>query len=343
MKNNRRFAFVFLFIFILSQGLVLGDEVKRNIFDLGFFMGRPGSEGLRDQDLLVSDSRIMQNVRDYVGRAVKTAEELGIPTDSLNQFLANCENFTRSQYMTQGRQMIDFLQNSCRNMFGETGAVIFTIGVWMGGAQNLSEFARQYSRVQRPGTYALIQRNVGWMQQNAPVVELSVDRINRLGTGLNTPTGLPFGGILNDLEAVLDQWRRELLGQPGFPVTSVVTDSNWNAEVMQAGLPVLVVFGASFNPQSARLIKTVKGMANKYKRKVKFVTADPKDCPKTFGNERIMNMPVMRIYFKGQMTGELTGNQTEENISKFIDENLGQPGILGIEMARPVIKKKIQI
>jgi thioredoxin 1 len=338
MRFHRRRFFLTITVFILLTGLLSADQTKRNVFDLGFNLGRPGSEGLKDQDLLANDSRIMGNIQKYLGKAVETAEKLGISSASIKKFLADCESFTRAQYMKEGDQVRDRLQAACRIKFGEGAAVIFTMGVWMGGAQNIASTGAQFTRGQRPGTYKLVQRNVGWMQQSAPALGLDTDRIKRLNESLNSRAGISFTSIQDSLENIRDRWREELLNQPGFAIATVLTDANWNTEVVQSDIPVLVVFGANFNPPSARLISTVKGMAKKYEGKVKFLTADPKDCPKTCRKEKIMSMPLIRIYNKGAKMGELIGNQPAEAISRFIDETIST-GLLGIVMDKPSIKR----
>jgi len=303
-------------------------------------MARPTSQGLKDNEALSANAEIMGSIQKYLNSSLETAQILGLTTDSLENFKRACETFTRAQYMNQGRLVLDEYQQQCRNKFGEESGVIFTIGVWMAGAEATAAYGRGFRRSERPGTYDLIVRNVGWLKDNAANIRLSQDQIDDLFANLNTDPGPPFYSIQDGLQQIRDSWRDELQNQPPIYQVFALTDGNFSDIVVQSDLPILVVFGPRFNPQTATLIKRIEDMVPHYTGKAKFGTAEPQTCPKIYQQEKIMKPPLVRLYKKGVVVGELKGEMSEEAIKRLIDDNISFTGLLGIEMQTPTTPEK---
>ena len=338
MKKSR-FKKISLTCFCLLLFVSLwADEMRVNVYNLGYSLGRPCSQGLRDNDMLAVNSRIMQNVRSYLNDAIRLAQQLEIDSAGIDLFKQNCEQYTRSQYMTQGRILMDNLQQICNTNFGEEGAVIFTMGIWMGGAECTAAFGAGFDRSQRPGTYALIQRNVGWMRDNAPRISLDTRQINRLFDNMNRDPGVSFSSARSSLRRIREDWITELRQQPSFFQLVNLTDATWESEVLQSSIPVLVVFGPSYDVPSRRMIKVIEGMLKEYLGRVKFAIAPLPQCKGTYQKMRVMAFPTLLLFKGGNQIARKQGGQSEAAIRALIDANLESEGLLGIKMAKPIKK-----
>ncbi len=340
VKKLNFLFFILCFFLLISAGSLFADQQRQDVFKLGYNLGRAVSMGLDMNALLSSNSQIYTNIRRCLGNVLSIAGNLGLPTESIRTLLRDVPMLSRQQYLDQSPQgprgrsrvLMDELQQQCRDRFGEQAALIFSQGVWLGGAEGTADYGQGYTRETRPGTYDLLRRNVTWLQGNAGASGLSQAPIDRLDAEL--ARGITFGQAFYNLESLRRRWLQELLDQPSLsgsvPLVEL-SDSNWNSEVGQSPTPVLVVFCSSFDANSGKQVKVIEGIAGKYPG-VKFAKADMRDCRKIFQQEGITAFPIIRLYKNGRSVGQLQGKQNEEAIANLIGSGQSSGGLLGVEM-----------
>ena len=322
---------------------VRADQTRQEVFDLGYDVGRPCAQGIGDNAALASDARILSEVRRGLSGAVAAANNLGLSSQSLGALLREAPSLTRAQYLGLGsfapgrsRVVMDELQQGCRQKYGEEAATLFTQGVWMGGAQCTARAGEGFDRRERPGTYALVERNVSWMEGNAAAVGCSKDAISRLRQQMATRPGPAFGEIRARLEDIARAWRDELRKQPPFGAAPVVqlTNENWVAEVVRSEVPVLVLFMTPSSPPAMKQLKFLEEYAGHYDAgTVKFGRAEPKTCGKVFQQERIIAIPEIRLYRNGHSAGKLESLNDKAALDRLLQSGPSSGGgLLGIEM-----------
>jgi thioredoxin 1 len=95
-----------------------------------------------------------------------------------------------------------------------------------------------------------------------------------------------------------------------------ITDKNWQSEVMDSRIPVLVDFWAPWCGPCRMLAPTIEKLANEYAGKVKVGKMDTDtntDIPPTLG---ISGIPTVILYQNGKEVSRIVGLQPE---AKFKD------------------------
>ena len=97
-----------------------------------------------------------------------------------------------------------------------------------------------------------------------------------------------------------------------------VSDGNFQAEVEQSGLPVLVDFGATWCGPCKALGATLDGMIDKYKGKVKFCYVDIQEAPMTSQKFGVRSVPTLILFKGGTPSGSLIGAQPPAKIDELL-------------------------
>lgn len=101
-----------------------------------------------------------------------------------------------------------------------------------------------------------------------------------------------------------------------------VSDDNFEAEVISAGVPVLVDFWASWCGPCKAIAPIIDELAAEYKNQVKIAKLNVDDNPKAPGKFGVRGIPTL-ILFKGgeavdQVVGAVPKSQIDEMIKKAI-------------------------
>lgn len=99
-----------------------------------------------------------------------------------------------------------------------------------------------------------------------------------------------------------------------------VTDADFDAEVLQSHLPVVVDFWADWCAPCKQLSPVVDELAGQYAGRVKVVKMDTNSniaTPSRFG---VRNLPTVLVFSQGEIVKQLMGSVTKMSLRKVLDE-----------------------
>ena len=102
----------------------------------------------------------------------------------------------------------------------------------------------------------------------------------------------------------------------------VFTDQNFEAEVLQSRIPVLVDFWAQWCTPCRIVTPIVEELAHEYSGKVKVGKLNVDENPESSQNYNVMSIPTIMFFKNGQPVKSVIGAQSKENFKKAIDEVL---------------------
>lgn len=101
-----------------------------------------------------------------------------------------------------------------------------------------------------------------------------------------------------------------------------VGSSNWDAEVTQSDLPVLVDFWAPWCGPCRMLAPTVDAIAQDYEGRLKVFKCNVDENHDIAARFSVMNIPQLLLLKKGKVAIQLVGAQPKDAITRKIDEQL---------------------
>ena len=102
----------------------------------------------------------------------------------------------------------------------------------------------------------------------------------------------------------------------------VLSDANFEQEVLKSALPVLVDFWAEWCGPCRTLSPIIEELAKEYSGKVKVGKVNVDQCPGTAGQYGIRGIPTI-LFFKGGSVAEQTvGLQSKAALTALIEKNL---------------------
>jgi len=102
-----------------------------------------------------------------------------------------------------------------------------------------------------------------------------------------------------------------------------VGDQNFETEVLNSEVPVLVDFWAAWCAPCRMLAPVVDAIATKYDGKAKVVKLNVDENISTAGKYNIKGIPTLLLFKNGVIKEQIVGNTTRDTISKMIDHHLG--------------------
>jgi thioredoxin 1 len=86
-----------------------------------------------------------------------------------------------------------------------------------------------------------------------------------------------------------------------------VTDSNFEAEVLQSDKPVLVDFWAAWCGPCRMIAPSVKAISEEYGEHLKVAKIDIDDHPATPGRYGVMSIPTLMVFKNGKVVDRIVG------------------------------------
>jgi len=102
----------------------------------------------------------------------------------------------------------------------------------------------------------------------------------------------------------------------------VLTDDNFEAEVLQSDVPVLVDFWADYCAPCKMIAPMIDELADEYAGRMrvgKLDTADNRQVAITYG---IQSIPTLLLVKGGEMVGKFVGLQTKSDLKAAIDAKI---------------------
>jgi thioredoxin 1 len=101
-----------------------------------------------------------------------------------------------------------------------------------------------------------------------------------------------------------------------------ITDSNFDRTVLKADKPVLVDFWATWCKPCQMVAPIVEELAKEYDGRVKFVKLDVDQNPKTATKYKVMSIPTLLVFKKGQPVSHLVGFRPKNELKRVLDAAL---------------------
>ena len=101
--------------------------------------------------------------------------------------------------------------------------------------------------------------------------------------------------------------------------TVTVTDENFNEEVVQSELPVLIDFWAEWCGPCKALGPTIEALAADYRGKVKVAKLNVDDSPITAERFGVRSIPTLIVFKDGKAQQWATGVRPQGYLAEFIE------------------------
>ncbi len=101
-----------------------------------------------------------------------------------------------------------------------------------------------------------------------------------------------------------------------------VGDQNFETEVLNSSVPVLVDFWAAWCAPCRMLAPVVEAIAEKYEGKAKIFKLNVDENTITAGKYNIKGIPTLLLFKDGAIQEQIVGNTNQGAISKMIDNHL---------------------
>ena len=98
-----------------------------------------------------------------------------------------------------------------------------------------------------------------------------------------------------------------------------VSDSNFDQTVLQADVPVLVDFWATWCAPCRMVAPVVEELAKDYEGRVRFAKLDVDQNPKTASKYSIMSIPTLIIFNKGEPVSNIVGFRPKAELKRSLD------------------------
>ncbi len=100
------------------------------------------------------------------------------------------------------------------------------------------------------------------------------------------------------------------------------TDGNFQQEVLQSDLPVLVDFWAPWCGPCRMVGPIVEELAGEYKGKLKVGKINTDENPATPGSFSIRGIPTLMIFKGGKLVNQLVGAAPKGQLKSFIEQSI---------------------
>jgi thioredoxin 1 len=101
-----------------------------------------------------------------------------------------------------------------------------------------------------------------------------------------------------------------------------VNDKNFEAEVVQSGMPAIVDFWAEWCAPCRQIAPIIKELAGKYDGKIKIVKLDVDANPATAGRYGVRSIPTVLALSGGRVVQQLVGARPKADFEAMIQKLL---------------------
>ncbi len=101
---------------------------------------------------------------------------------------------------------------------------------------------------------------------------------------------------------------------------TILNDSNFEKEVLESKIPVLVDFWASWCGPCQMMSPIISELAEEYNGKTKVAKLNVEENPTTATQYGIMSIPNIKIFKDGKVVDEFIGVQSKEAIKEHLDK-----------------------
>ena len=98
-----------------------------------------------------------------------------------------------------------------------------------------------------------------------------------------------------------------------------VNDLNFDSEVLQSGIPVLVDFSATWCQPCRAIAPLVNQLAGEYEGRIKVTTVDIDESPATAQKFQIRGVPTLLMIKGGKVVGQQVGAVPKTKIAALMD------------------------
>lgn len=102
-------------------------------------------------------------------------------------------------------------------------------------------------------------------------------------------------------------------------MAATFTDQNFDEEVLQSDIPVLVDFFATWCGPCKMLAPVIDELASSYDGKVKIGKLDVDESPEAAGKYGVQSIPTLLIFKGGEVVEKMTGFQNQEVLEEKLD------------------------
>jgi len=103
-----------------------------------------------------------------------------------------------------------------------------------------------------------------------------------------------------------------------------VSDQNFESEVLNASIPVMVDFWAPWCAPCRMLAPVVETIAGQYHGRVKVLKLNIDDNIRTSGVYGIQSIPTLLLFKGGVVKEQIVGNTSPGTITKMLDNHLNE-------------------
>ena len=102
----------------------------------------------------------------------------------------------------------------------------------------------------------------------------------------------------------------------------IVTDDNFESEVLKSDIPVLVDFWAQWCMPCKMIAPILAEIAEEFDGKVKIAKIDVDAAPKLAQEYKVISIPTLKIFKDGEVVNEFVGAGSRDNIVELFSPYL---------------------